>query len=310
MTFNSQAKTAKTLVVAFLMTAGFGAGWWGQKTHEAARGRLLQASSPETAPADKAPSPEAHALPPVAPVAGTAATEVEAMPVARQDTAAILDEAERLHQRILPSRAILDGFPAYRAIDSGKISDALADLLQLTAAERAAADRALAAAAERLRQLELPRTQLAIATDTEAVFQVGAFADQGAAVREAFRDDLLRGVTGDVGEILHELTTRENRYDGYWTGWGEEAKEIRFSLEPNRDQPGEYWVKFGAARAGAYTTPEGREESHFARMSPYAPIDRWTTYETVAGRHQYLAHLLPEPLRSLFHPGSVREPAP
>lgn len=282
------------VVLVSLAVIGFSLGWWGQQAFSPTGGKAEEMTS---SPADSRP------------VVGSAPAAVEAAgdeTVGGNTIGALLDEAESRGERVLPARTVVSRFSG-RAISEGSVSDEVAELLQLTEAERAAADRAIAAASERLQQLELARLELALASDTEVVFRVGAFVEEGEAVRTAYREELLRGLDPEAGELFWQLTVKEARYYGHWKGWGDEAKELRFAIEPNESDPGRFWVSFGAAQAGAFTASDGRPEHTSRTMTNHRPENTWSTYEAVAGRHQYLTHHLPEPLRSLFHPGSTRE---
>lgn len=292
-------RVAKIAGVLALAAGGFSVGWWGQQLLAPAGESMPKK---DAAPSEPLPSRFVGALAPPAPDPKSE----EAI----DNSAAILDEAETRGERILPNRSVINLFSRQAISADGTLSDEVAELLQLTTTERAAANQAIATASERLQHLELARTELASASNTEVVFHVGPFQDEGEAVRTAFRQELLRGTDPELGELLWELTNKNARYFDYWKGWGEEAKELQFAIKPNEHHPEDLWVSFGTAPAGAFTTPEGREKGSARTMSDLRKSDNWTTYEQLAGRHQYLTHLLPEPVRSFFHPGSIREAAP
>jgi hypothetical protein len=289
----SSSPLSQAAVIFALALAGLGGGWWAQGVFSASAARDA-AASPGLSPLLAPPASETPAATPVAPSPAS---------VGQGDAGAklslLLEEAESRGERVLPTRTVAARFSSPVFSRHGGVSDAAADLLQLTPPERAAADQAIAIASLRLQQLELARVEIAVAFEAETIFRVGAFPEEGQAVQAAFRDELRHGLGVEAADLLWELMTRRTGYQGFWNGWGEEEKEIRFSIEPG-EEPDALRVTFGVARAGAYTSPEGIAGRWGGKsMSPYHP---YSSYENLAGRHAYLADLLEEPLRSIFQP--------
>ncbi len=193
MSFKPSDKVAGIVGIVSVALVGFSAGWWGQNVFTPA-GEPLEEQVVNSAVYPPPTYVASVALP--TPERGSDAQ------IVNEDLGALLDEAESRGERILPTRSVVRLFSSRTVGSEGKVSDEAAELLQLTTAERAAADQAIAKASQRLQQLELARTELASASETEVVFQVGAFVDEGEAVRNAFREELLRNMDPELGELL------------------------------------------------------------------------------------------------------------
>lgn len=292
----------KVAAVCLLSAAGFLIGWWaeGARSPATADQELSASITPKSqaVPSHAAdpPTQTLVAVPPAAP---------ESSPPL--DLGAVLDEAERRGERVLPARTVITHFSGRAISSDGTISDAAAELLQLTGPERAEANRAIADAAHGLRQLEIARIEIATASETETVFRIAPFAEEGEVLKTAFREDLRRDMDPEAADLVWEMVTNGNTYNTYWKGWGEEARELRFAVEP-ADDPERVMVSFAVDRAGAFTTRGGISGNQGSRIMSFVQHnDVWTTFERLAGRHAYLGEFLEEPVRSFFVPNPTGE---